>query len=102
VLECKHYSFFIFCSEVVSRVIVINDEGKRGGMGEHICYGRARCTNEAKTEVGGRPKYEGSPSSANLHESVPPPFVAPIRPHDKAIFIFPERIWSTEVKYGEK
>jgi hypothetical protein len=102
VLECKHYSFFIFCSEVVIRVIVINNEGKGRRMSEHICHGRARCTNEAKTEVGGRPKYDVSPSSANVHESVPPPFLTPIRPHGNAIFIFLEGTWSTVIKYGEK
>jgi len=102
VLECKQYSLFIFWGEVVIFIIVINNEGKGRGMCEHICHRRATCTNEAKTEVGCRPKYEVSPSSANLHELVPPPFAMPIPPYNGAIFIFLEGTWTTEIKYVKK
>ena len=102
VLECKQYSLFIFCGEVVIFVIVIDNEWKGRGMCEHICYRRATCTNEAKTEVGGGPKYEVSPSSANLHDLVPPPFAMPIPPYNGAIFIFLEGTWTTEIKYVKK
>ena len=101
-LECKQYSLFIFWGEVVIFVIVTNDERKGRGMCEHICYRRATCTNEAKTEVGCRAKYEVSPSSANLHELVPPPFAMPIPPYNGAIFIFLEGTWTTEIKYVKK
>jgi len=52
VLECKHYSLFIFCSKAMIPDIISNDERKRGGICEHICYGCAKCTNEAETQVG--------------------------------------------------
>ncbi len=53
-------------------------------------------------EVGGGPKYEVSPSSANLDELVPPPFVMPIPPYNNAIFIFLEGAWTREIKYVKK
>ena len=87
VLECKQYSFFIFCGEVMMSVIVINNEWEGRGMCEHICYGRATCTNETKAEVGGRPEYEVSPSSANLHELVPPAFAIPMTPLQDTPFV---------------
>jgi hypothetical protein len=71
-------------------------------MCKHICHRGATCTNEAKTEVGGGPKYEVSPSSANLHDLVPPPFAMPIPPYNGTIFSFREGTWTTEIKYGEK
>jgi hypothetical protein len=52
VLECKHYVLFDFCSKAMIPDFILNDERKRGGMREHICHGRARCTNEAETQVG--------------------------------------------------
>ena len=52
VLECKHYSFFIFRGEAMIPNFIFNDERERRGMCEHICHGRARCTNEAETQVG--------------------------------------------------
>jgi len=51
VLECKHYSRFIFCGEVMI-FGVINNERKTRGVCEHICYGRATGTNEAEMQVG--------------------------------------------------
>jgi len=81
---------------------MMNNEWKWRGMCEHICYGSATSTNEAKTEVRGRPKYEVSPSSANPNEHVPPPFVSPIPPFNTTIFSFFEGTWTTEIKHGEK
>jgi hypothetical protein len=52
VLECKHYSLFILSGEVMIPDFILDDERKRRGMCEHICYGSARCTNEAETQVG--------------------------------------------------
>ena len=101
VLECKQYSLFIFWGEVVIFVVVINNEGKGRGMCQHIFYRRSTCTNEAKTEVGGGPIYEVSPSSADLCGLVPPPFVAPI-PVNTAAFVFFEGTRSTEMEYIEK
>ena len=98
VLESNSYSFFIFCQEVLISIDIINDEWKGRRMREHICHGRARCTNE----VGGRCKYEVSPSFANLHERIPPPFANPVSPQNKATFIFLEGTWLTEIKYSEK
>ena len=71
-------------------------------MRQHICYGGATCTNEAETQVGGRGKYEVSPSSANLHGLVPPTFSAPIPPPNEAILILLKGTRSTEIKYLEK
>ena len=41
VLEGKHDSSFVFCGEIPIFVIMVNDEGKRRGMGQHFCHGRA-------------------------------------------------------------
>lgn len=49
-------------------------------MCQHVCNGCANCTDEAKTEVGCRPKYEVPPSLANVHEFVPPFFTVPPLP----------------------
>jgi hypothetical protein len=46
-------------------------------MCQHVCYRCARRTNKEKTQVGCRPKYEASPSLANVREVVPPAFVVP-------------------------
>ena len=51
-LECKHYSLFVICREATIFDIIVNDERKRRGMSEHICYGCAMGTNEAETQVG--------------------------------------------------
>ena len=50
----------------------------------------------------GRPQYEVSPSSANLHEVIPPPFAGEIRPPFKAMFVYLDKIRPTEIKYAEK
>ena len=52
VLECKHYSLLIFSGEDIILDFILDDERKRRGMCQHICYGSARCTNEAETQVG--------------------------------------------------
>jgi hypothetical protein len=49
----------------------------------------------------GRPKYEVSPSLANLHEFIPPTFVGQIVPLNKAFFLL-EEIGFAEIKYAEK
>jgi hypothetical protein len=49
-----------------------------------------------------RPKNEVSPSSANLHELVPPAFAVPIPQPKTAIFIFLEDTRLAEIKYVEK
>jgi len=41
VLEREPYSLFIFCSEGVAVVYVIDDEGEGRGMLEHFCHWRA-------------------------------------------------------------
>jgi hypothetical protein len=41
-------------------------------MCQHVCHGHAKCTDEAKTEVGCRPEYEIPPSLADVCEIVPP------------------------------
>jgi hypothetical protein len=98
VLQCKHYSLFIFRGEVVILVIIINDEWKRRRMCQHVNNGCAMCTNEAKIQVGGRTEYEVPPSLTDLHELVPPAFAAPITIPGIAIFIPVEEAWSTERK----
>ena len=80
---------------------ILDDERKRRGMCEHICYGRARCTNEAEMQVGCGAKDEASPPSADLYGLIPPPFVAPI-PLNIAVFVFIKGTRSTEMKYIEK
>jgi hypothetical protein len=70
-------------------------------MCEHICYGRARCTNEAEMQVGCGAKDEASPPSADLYGLIPPPFVAPI-PLNIAVFVFIKGTRSTEMEYVEK
>jgi hypothetical protein len=49
-------------------------------MVEHICDRRAKCTEEAKTEVGCGPEYEDPPSLANMCEFIPPLFASPLPP----------------------
>ena len=56
-------------------------------MCEHFCNWRAKCTDEAKTQVGRRPKYEGSPSLANSCEFVPPSFAIPFPPSSDTVVI---------------
>jgi hypothetical protein len=57
-------------------------------MCQHVCNWRAICTDEAKTQVGWRPKYQVSPSLANVCEFVPPPFAIPSPPsYDKNFVI---------------
>jgi hypothetical protein len=48
--KCKDYSLFVFCSDVA--FFVIDDEGKGWRMCQHVCYGRAMCTSQAKAQVG--------------------------------------------------
>ena len=50
----------------------------------------------------GRSQYEVSPSSANLHEVIPPPFAGEIRPPFIAMFVYLDKIWPAEIKYAEK
>jgi hypothetical protein len=80
---------------------ILDDERKRRGMCQHICYGSARCTNEAETQVGCGAEDEASPPSADLCGLVPPPFVVPI-PLNIAIFLFLKGTRSREIKYVEK
>ena len=59
-------------------------------MIEHVCDRCARCTDEAKTEVVYRPKYDSYlgrhptsevlPSLANMWELIPPVFASPVPP----------------------
>jgi len=51
VLECKHYSFSIFCLDGVVVVDVIDDEREWRGMLQHFCYWPVMFTNKGKTEV---------------------------------------------------
>jgi len=51
-LEGEHYSFFVLCGELMILVTMVNDEWKRRGMSQHVCYGSATCTDEAETQVG--------------------------------------------------
>ena len=80
VLEGKHDLFFIFCSDGATSVNVINYKWKGRQMCQHVCYRCAICIQERKPKVGCRPKYEVSPSSADMHELVPPVFMAPFSP----------------------
>src|SRR5260221_8594245 len=50
----------------------IHNEGKGRCMYQHVCHGGSVSTEKAKTKVECRSKYEISPSSANLHELIPP------------------------------
>ena len=101
VLECKHYSLFILSGEVMIPEFILDDERKRRGMYQHVCYGCSMCTNKAKMQVRSRPKYEVPPPSADMRGLVPPPFVAPI-PVNIASFLFLEGPRLTEIKYREK
>jgi hypothetical protein len=101
VLECKHYSLFVFCGEATIFDTISNDERKRRGMCQHICYGSAMGTNEAETQVGCRAKDEASPPSADLYGLEPPPFVAPI-PLNITVLAFLKGTRSREIKYVEK
>jgi hypothetical protein len=83
-------------------VIMVNDEWKRRGMCQHVCYGRSTCTDEAETKVGWGSEYEGSPSSANLHGLIPPTFLAPNAQANTIMFLFSKGVRSTEIKYVEK
>ena len=53
VLERKCYSLFIFCGEILMRVIEIDDEWEGWRMCQHICYRCAMCTDEAKMQLVG-------------------------------------------------
>jgi len=83
-------------------VLVIDNEWKGRRMGQHIRYRCARCTDKTKTQVGGRVENEDSPSSADLHELVPPAFTGPITPPDVAKSILLEGTRSRKVEDGEK
>jgi hypothetical protein len=102
-LEGKEYSFkFIARGEIMTIVIMVNDERKRRGMCQHVRYGRAMCTDEAETKVGCGTEYEVSPSSANFHGLIPPAFFAPNARLSTIMFIFSKDIRSAEIKYVEK
>ena len=101
VLECQHYSLFIFRGEAMNPAAILNDERERRGICQHVCYGCSTCTNKAKMQVRSRPKYEVPPPSADMRGLVPPPFVAPI-PVNIASFLFLEGPRLTEIKYREK
>jgi hypothetical protein len=77
VLECMDYSFFILCRDLVVFFWVINNEGERRWMCQHIGYRRAIWINEIKTKVGCQSKCDVSPSSAYLREPIPPTFADP-------------------------
>jgi hypothetical protein len=81
---------------------MVNDEWKRRGMCQHVCYGCATCTDEAETKVGWGCEYEVSPSSANLHELVPPASLAPNAQARTITFIFSKDIRSAEIEYVEE
>jgi hypothetical protein len=74
-------------------------------MGQHGCDWRAMCTDEAKTKVRCRSKYEVSPSLANLCEFVPPSFASPSLPScdtDNIILVSVEDDRTIEIKYVKK
>ncbi len=76
-------------------------------MCQHCCYGYAIGADEAKTEVRCRREYKVLPLSANVSESVPPPFVVPFPFLQDLVqvvigFIVVLRNWSTILKYFEK
>jgi hypothetical protein len=100
-LKGQHYPLFIFCRENAV-VLVVDNEWKARRMGQHIRHWCARRTNETKTQVGGRVENEDSPSSADLHELVPPAFSGPIPPYDAAKSILLEGSRSRKIEYGEK
>ena len=79
-LESKGYPLFIFCADIAVFTIVINNEWKGRRMCQHVRNGFARRTDEAKTEVGCRPKYEVPPSLADVCEFIPPFSMVPFRP----------------------
>jgi hypothetical protein len=83
-------------------VIMVNDEWKRRGMCQHVCYGCATCTDEAETKVGWVSEYEGSPSSANFHGLIPPAFLTPNAQASTIMFIFSKGIRSAEIEYIEE
>ena len=47
-LESEDPSLFTFCGDVVIFVRVINDEWKGRRMSQHVCDGRASCTDKEK------------------------------------------------------
>ena len=75
-------------------------------MSQHVCNGRAFCAEKGETQVGCGPKYEVSPSPANVCEVVPPAFTDPmLPPHLETIFvivIFAKKRLSIKIKYTEK
>jgi|SRR5579863_7123935 len=55
-LKRKDYSFFFLCGDVVVVANVVDNKRKGRRMCQHVCYWGAICTDEAKTQVGRRPK----------------------------------------------
>ena len=75
-LQSKDRYLFIFRGDFTIPVEVIDDERKGRRMCEHVCNGRAVCTDEGKTQRGCRREYESSPSLANLRGLIPPASMA--------------------------
>jgi hypothetical protein len=51
-LESKDYPLFVICGDVATFLIIVNDEWKGRRMCQHVCNGRAICTNKGNTQVG--------------------------------------------------
>jgi hypothetical protein len=108
-LESGEDSLFVFCSDVAmsTEEEVIDDEWKGWRMCQQVCYRWAKCTNGVKTQEGCSPRYEVSPSLANMCESVPPMLAVPSPSRDDTdtdvveilVFVCHDNSRPIEIKY---
>ena len=102
-LQSKEHSLLVFCGDAVE---VIDDEWKGRRMCEHVCNGRAICTDKIKTQVRCRSKYDVSPSLANVGKLIPPlsvdPFPAPSDETGRVILVFAQKKRLIKIKYMKK
>ena len=75
-------------------------------MCQHVCNGCAFCTDKGDTQVGCRPKYDSTPSLANMRKLIPPssavPSPAPPYETTSIALVFAQKKWSIEMEYVEK
>jgi hypothetical protein len=72
------YSLFVFWGEdIIFAVNVVDGEGERRRMGQHVCYRCATCANKGNLKIECRVKDEVTPPTTDLHKPVPPPLAVP-------------------------
>jgi hypothetical protein len=76
-VQRKCYSQLIVGGELFIWVMVIDDDGKRRRICQHVRDRNPISAKDGKAKEGCRVEHEVPPSTANFHDTIPPTLVIP-------------------------